>query len=212
VNDAFFSPPARVSGRTLFTIGHSTDYTVFKGTQDFLAILARLKELRVPFRAVISESIADPITKRAYEDFIKTHNLSRDVTFVGTLSETGLVSFYRHLDVFVFTGSPEGSGAALASLSVLEAAACGVPVVRSIGDDGEVREGVTGYYINPHKALKAAKTIAKLLHMAPNERQRMRRAARAHVVRAYGWDASATLLQKEIARLSSLTKKRRFQE
>ncbi len=201
VDDQRFSPTKKSRYRKLFTIGHSTDYTVFKGTQDFLAAINVLHKSRLRFRALISESIRDPNMKRVYVSYIKRHGLQKVVTFVGTLSEQNLANFYKNLDVFVFTGSPEGSGAAAASLSVLEAQACGVPVVRSVGEDFEILEGITGYHTDPHDGSATAAAIQKILLKTAAQKRKMGSEARKHVTNFFSWNTTSSQLETMIKNL-----------
>lgn len=191
VDDKQFSPGSRQTTRNYFLIGHSTDYTVFKGTQDFLAILRQLHKTGIAFRVKISEGIADRKIKRVYENYVRRYGIADRIKFVGTLSERQLIDFYRDLDVFVFTGSPAGSGAAAASLSVLEAQACGIPVVRSVGDDQEIVQGKTGFYIHPYDHASSAKTLEHFFRLSPQTRKRMKHAARDYVSSRFNWGATA---------------------
>lgn len=202
VDDQRFYPAIKSTPRKRFVIGHSTDYTVFKGTQDFLAAINVLHKSGVNFQAFISESIRDPKMKRVYLSYIKEHNLQKNISFVGTLSEHNLAKFYKNLDVFVFTGSPEGSGAAAASLSVLEAQACGVPVVRSIGEDFEIVEGKTGYHTDPHDGKATAFAIRKILSKSYTQKKKMGDEARKHVTKFFSWNTTTNVLNKTIKGLS----------
>ena len=186
-----FSPARSFHKRKTWIIGHSTDYTVFKGTQSFLAIMSALRKHRIPFVATISESIADPKVKQNYIDYIHQSGLDGCIRFIGTLSESKLVEFYRDLDLFVFTGSPEGSGAAAASMSVLEAQSCEVPAIRSYGDDGELLDGKTGFYIDPSDSHGSAKIIARYLLLSQNKKTTIRKRARGYVTDNFNWDMTA---------------------
>lgn len=185
-----FSPSSLGKKRNYFHIGHSTDYTVFKGTQNFLALLKELHAHRVPFRADISESIADPHIKKEYQSYINKAGMGQCVRFIGSLSEKNLVTFYRGLDLFIFTGSPKGSGAAAASMSVLEAQSCSVPVIRSFGDDQELIGGKTGYYINPYDSVTSSKAVMKFFSLPKQTVLRMKKNARAYVLNRFSWEAT----------------------
>lgn len=195
VDEHHFTPTKKPTNHALYVIGHSTDYTVFKGTHDFLSAIHELHSMGMRFQAVISESITDSTMKQKYDNYILQHNLKKYVSFVGTLSEEKLADFYRDLDVFVFTGSPEGSGASAASLSVLEAQACGVPVVRSIGENKEIKEGKTGFYVNPHDGIATAQAIKKILNKPKTERKTMGDNARKHVIKFFSWTTTASELE-----------------
>jgi len=206
VDTNFFTPRKshRAPMRRVFRIGHSTDYTIFKGTDDFLSILARFSSLRIPFHASISESITDKVVKRRYMDFIRKHGLSRHVTFTGNIRELDFPDFYRSLDVFVYTGSPESAGGSTASLSVLEAQACGTPVIRSGGDDREILSGKTGYYIDPHDHVASASALAKFLRKETSVRIRFKKSAQTYVKAHFNWEVTSRVLFGIVRRLKSL--------
>lgn len=193
VDTAFFTPSKTKKQCRTITIGHSTDYTVFKGTADFLSIMKELSAHRISFKALISESIKSAQTQKMYASFIKRNGLENRVRFVGSLSELELRNFYRSLDVFVYTGSPECAGGSTASLSVLEAQSCGIPVIKSLGDYNEILPHKTGIYINPHHHKDAALTLYNFFTKQNNAS--FHRNARKHIVRSFSWkNASNTLL------------------
>jgi glycosyltransferase involved in cell wall biosynthesis len=72
--------------------------------------------------------------KRFYFDAAKSFGLAKeDVQITGSVPEADLITFYRTCDVFVFPSLYEGLG-----LPVLEAMACGAPVIG--GNNSSVRE------------------------------------------------------------------------
>lgn len=188
------------SGRP-FILGHSTDYTIFKGTEDFLAIVAFLKKSGHTVEARISESIPDREVKKRYLRHIKQWGIADAVRFVGNVSEQDLPKYYRSLDVFVYTGSPECAGGSTASLSVLEAQSCGTPVIRSRGDDHEIIDGKTGYYIDPHDYTGAGTKIAHALSLPEKFRRQMRKAARVYIRSRFDWNFTGNILIKTIKKL-----------
>lgn len=196
VDTRFFSPKKqkKKGQKTVLTIGHSTDYTIFKGTENFLAILVSFSRTNIPFVAHISESIADPQIKKQYLLYTQRHHIHHQVRFMGNIDESRLADYYRSLDVFVYTGSMVSAGGSTASLSVLEAQACGTPVIRSRGDDQEIQEGKTGFYINPRNHGVAGKVIEKFSRLSAKEKNAMRRAARDYVCARFSWDSTSKVL------------------
>lgn len=184
-----------------FILGHSTDYTIFKGTEDFLAIVAFLKKTKHPIEAHISESIPDQEAKKKYLRYIKQLGIVGDVKFVGNISERNLPKYYQSLDVFVYTGSPECAGGSTASLSVLEAQSCGIPVIRSNGDDHEIIDGKTGYYINPHDYDDAGQKIIQVLTLPELSKHQIKRAARTYIRSRFDWNFTGKVLIKTIQKL-----------
>lgn len=191
--------PSRKSvhhSRPTWTIGHSTDYTIFKGTENFLPIIDLLHRVGERFVVHISESITDRTVKQQYISYVRSHNLSRVVRFVGTINENDLPDYYRSLDLFVYTGSTKSAGGSTASLSVLEAQASGVPVIRSHGDDNEIIDGKTGFAIDPANHKEGAETIKRFFRLSPKEKQDMKKQSRTHILTRFSWErASAILIQ-----------------
>lgn len=195
VDTEFFTPtPKHKRGRAPYVLGHSTDYTIFKGTENFLKILTFLRQKNISFVARISESISDIKIKKQYFAFVRASRLTDVVHFVGTVDESRLPAYYRSLDLFVYTGSTESAGGSTASLSVLEAQASGTPVIRSGGDDREIVSGETGFYIQPSDHKKAASIIGRYLRLTDGEKQRMRRSARKYVESQFSWSATGKIL------------------
>ncbi len=192
IDATFFTPRALGQKRRRFTIGHSTDYTVFKGTEKFIAGLAMLKH-KTRYRVTISETRYDGAVRKDYEKQIRELGLTGVVRFVGNLTESQLLTFYRSCDVFCYTGSPHSAGGATASLSVLEAQACGIPIIRSIGNTDEIVQDKTGFYINPDDPADIARNIMKLSDNTA-VRQAMGKEARRHILTNHGWDRSVRRL------------------
>ncbi len=197
-----YAPSHRLKTRR-FLLGHSTDYTIFKGTEDFLGIVADLHSRGLPVRAKISESIPDRDVKIKYLRFMKRAGIDKLVKFIGNIKEQDLPKFYRSLDFFVYTGSPECAGGSTASLSVLEAQSCGTPVIRSRGDDREILHGKTGFYIDPHNHTQAGDVLSSAFRLPPATSQKMRLAARQYIKSRFDWTTTASILVRTISSLET---------
>ncbi len=96
-----------------------------------------------------------------------------------------LPALYRQADVFVFPSLIEGM-----PLVVLEAMACGVPVITTTHGPGEiVRDGVDGFFV-PIRDAEAIAARLEQLHRDPALREQMGRNAREQALR-YTWSAYA---------------------
>jgi len=82
------------------------------------------------------------------------------VDFVGRQTEQQLISLYQGAEVFVLSSNQEGLG-----ISILEAMACGVPVVATNcgGPDNIVVDGKTGFLVDLNDDYHMAKNITRLL-------------------------------------------------
>jgi len=114
-----------------------------------------------------------------------------NVKFVGKLSDEELASFYNGADFFVFPSLYEGFG-----LTVLEAMACGVPVIASqIAPIVEVAQD-TVHYFHPDREDELIQSMNRFLtDQVLKEELRVRALNRA---RQFNWQKSAELLFSEL--------------
>ena len=109
------------------------------------------------------------------------------------LTRPDLAEAYRDSDVFVFPSLVEGMG-----LVVLEAMACGLPVIVSPNGPGDlVRDGVDGFVI-PIRDPEAIRDRLERLYRDPLLRAEMGRNARARALQ-YDWSAYAAKADQCIA-------------
>ncbi|HLH79922.1 MAG TPA: glycosyltransferase family 4 protein [Chthonomonas sp.] len=109
--------------------------------------------------------------------------LPGNVKFLGPVSHLKLPEIYRQVSVFVLPSLEEGL-----SLSVLEALACGVPVVvtPNTGAGDIIVDGRKGRIVPPQDSEALRRVIMELYEDAP-KRHAMARAA-AETARAWSWD------------------------
>jgi len=113
------------------------------------------------------------------------------VKFVGKLSDEELAYFYNGADFFIFPSLYEGFG-----LSVLEAMACGVPVIASqIGPIMEVAQDTVRYF-HPDREDELVQSMNRFLtDQVLKEELRVRALNRA---RQFSWEKSAKILLEEL--------------
>lgn len=141
------------------------------------------KQTRLLLDAVAAARAAGrPVTLRLagpYDQALVNHaqgrGLTGAVTFLGELSRTDLIAFYRSLDVYVIASAQEGL-----NITGLEAASCAVPVVstRCGGPEDYVRDGETGYLCDAF----ADDMAKKMLKIMDSRQDRSRLGAGAHRV------------------------------
>lgn len=90
-------------------------------------------------------------------ELVKKHNLSSRVHFVGTVEERDKAALYSLATVFVYPSFYEGFG-----IPVLEAMACGTPVITSLGSSLEEISGNAAELIDPHNDAEIASAILKV--------------------------------------------------
>jgi len=197
-----FTNPSIKNG-TCLTIGHSTDFTIFKGTEYFIKTIPLISNKIKNIKIYISESIHNPKIRKTYEQFLRMHNCFDHVEFLGNVTEKLMPKFYQSLDVFCFLGPPRCPASSTASLSVLEAQSCGVPVMRSEGNNFEILNGKTGFFVNPDNLYQTAKTIISFLQLSEKKRKTIGKNAKKYVETNFSWDISVKKLSDVINRLTA---------
>lgn len=141
-------------------------FVMYTGGIDFRKNIEKLIEayglldqsLRNQFKLVVVCKIAQNDRKR-FEDLIKGLGISESsIVFTGFVSDEELVSLYQACDLFVFPSIYEGFG-----LPVLEAMACGAPVVASNSSSvSEIVQDIDRLF-NPYDAQDMSDRIASFL-------------------------------------------------
>jgi glycosyltransferase involved in cell wall biosynthesis len=113
--------------------------------------------------------------------------LTPRVQFTGWVARDRLLPHYQAADLFVFASTDEGM-----PNTVLEAMACGLPVIatRIAGCEDLVEEGATGLLVPPGNPEALAQAIA-LLAADPARRTAMAAAARSRAATRFDWRHSA---------------------
>jgi len=206
VDTDFFSPTAlplfSFKERGRFVIGHSTDYTPLKGTEYLLSALPEVIKHKKSVLVLISETIFNPQKRATYQKIISTLGIQKNVLFVGTIPQNKLPGFYTSCNIFCFCGSSFCAGAYTASLSVLEAQACGLPVLRTSGNNKEIRGGITGVFIHPERTTLFSKQILSLITLSKPKIRTMQRYAQKHA-ETFSWKISSYQLIEAIKMAST---------
>ena len=172
-------------------VGAVANFNPQKGIDTFVAAAARISTARPDARFVVAGRI-DP-NHAAYQDRVRAQAraaglLPDKLFFVGEREDVPRV--LSSFDVKLLTSPPASEGV---PTTVLEAAACGVPVVAT--DVGAVREvvedGATGFVVEPGDDAAIAARVLDLLG-DPSLRVRMGGAAREKAVAAFSVAVCAT--------------------
>ena len=104
--------------------------------------------------------IGDGNLREELQERIRAHALEDSIVLLGSLDSEVLRRFYQAADVLLLTSHYEGM-----PLTVLEALACGLPVVATdVGElDGVIDAGRTGELISPYCPRAMASMIARVL-------------------------------------------------
>lgn len=118
--------------------------------------------------------VGDGELRGAVEAEIDRVEMGANVHLVGSLGDTAPV--YRALDIFVLSSRNEGT-----SMSILEALACGLPVVATEvgGTPDLMRDGVHGVLVPSQDSSRLASALGRLIGNEA-ERHAMGQAARQH--------------------------------
>jgi glycosyltransferase involved in cell wall biosynthesis len=118
---------------------------------------------------------------------LKAHAETRPIRWLGYVPEPDLVALYTGADLFVLPSALEGFG-----LPVLEAMACGVPVIAS--DVAALREvgGNAARFVPPDDAVALASAVAHALR--DREGSRERKAAGRQRAEEFSWSRTAEAL------------------
>lgn len=152
----------------------------------FIRAVAAARAAGLAVRGLIVGAGAERAALEAERDRL---GLGAAITFCGFVPEEELTALYGASDLYVHTGRAETFG-----LSVLEAAASGLPVV-AVADGGPreiLRDGETGWLVPPTVEQLAA-GIATVVHH-PARARAMGERARADVLARYRWEVGAERL------------------
>lgn len=185
VDTAHFSQKNQTKNKKV-TFFHSTDYTQLKGTQFLIDALKHLQNEKDTFLVQISESIENTDEKSRIKADLEKMGMSNSISFLGHLEYADLPKYYSKADAYLFLGNPAATGATAASLSVLEAESCGLPVIRSIGNEDEIIENKTGVYVEPRNALALANAMREVITNR-KKYQKMSSACKNHIATRYTW-------------------------
>lgn len=142
-----------------------------KNLELLLRACAVLVQRRVRFQCVI---VGDGRCRPALETLRRSLGLASTVQFAGALAQDGVVEHWQRASVGVLTSHSEGMPVCL-----MEAAACGVPVVATnVGGVWElIQDGCTGLVVPPNDVSAVAVSLEFLLNN-PRRATRMGQAAR----------------------------------
>ncbi|MDR0433407.1 MAG: glycosyltransferase family 4 protein [Bifidobacteriaceae bacterium] len=133
--------------------------------------------------------------RKALQAEARRLGLDGSVHFTGPVPYSAIPDLYRAADVAALLTRPVAAGLVLEGLGAvtLEASACGVPVIvgRTGGAIETVRDGVTGYLVDPRDEVEVAGRINALLADRPAA-QAMGAAGREWMTQEWSWQDRAT--------------------
>ena len=179
----------------------------------FVGSLHRLKRVEVlirawhqlhqEYRVVTLLIVGDGETKEDLQRLVSTHELEKQVKFVGRQSYAETVRFLQLSDVFILPSEAEGLSNAL-----LEAMAAGRAVIasRTSGSIDIVHDGENGLLVDIGNVEQLANTLRRMASEC-DLRHKLGQAARSTIQRDYSIDSVASIyvdLYRGIAQLPGL--------
>ena len=173
-------PETAAEAPTLLYVGRADPY---KNVDTLIRALAHVRtQTCLPVRLVIAGS-PDPRYPQATE-LAESLNLSDAVTWTGYLTDEALVETYRTADLLVHPSRYEGFG-----LQIIEAMACGTPVVSSNAGSLPEVAGDAGLLVDPDDTEGFAEAITRVL-TEPGLAVTMREKGLQQAT-AFTWEAAA---------------------
>ncbi|OGM04177.1 hypothetical protein A3E15_02855 [Candidatus Woesebacteria bacterium RIFCSPHIGHO2_12_FULL_42_9] len=140
------------------------------------------KEMKQSYRLKIVASTSS--AKSYFSKIIKQTNSTGSIEVLEDVSLSKLVSLYNSASVFVYPSLYEGFG-----IPILEAMACGCPVITS--NYGAVKEvaGNAAYFVNPKSPTQISKAMEKII--TDKRLYRKLRASGLKRVKQFSWEKTA---------------------
>ncbi|MBU1726471.1 MAG: glycosyltransferase family 4 protein [Candidatus Omnitrophica bacterium] len=144
-----------------------------------------VKDYNIPHKLVIvGSNYGGSLLRLSVEEMLKPLNISERLVFTGRLSDDDLLVLYNAAELFVFPSIYEGFG-----LPVLEAMACGCPVICSNTCSLPEVAGKAGLMFDPQDHLLLSKLIKDLLGSKENREELSSNGLKR--ANLFSWDNSA---------------------
>jgi phosphatidyl-myo-inositol dimannoside synthase len=169
------------SSPSLLTVSRLSGTEGYKGHHH---VIRALPTLLRDYPELVYDVVGDGDRRPALQALAVEHGVDHAVRFHGLVSEEALSNRYAQADVFVMPSRSEGFGYVF-----IEAMAHGKPVVAGNQDAAVevVRDGVTGYLIDPNSDFELADRLRRLVR-DPDLRQRMGLKGAEIVADEFGFD------------------------
>ncbi|MBF0292734.1 MAG: glycosyltransferase family 4 protein [Nitrospinae bacterium] len=165
-----------------------------KNTPLLLRSFAELRRKHPEWRLVVTGEIKNDPLYPAFRRFVGESGLEKSVVEVGYVTSETLSALYNRADIFFYPSLYEGFG-----LPVLEAMACGTPVIST--DRASIPEvvGTAGVLLDPDKPQDFADALIRLAE-SDDERKSLSEAGLKRA-RMFTWDACAEKVYRGLANL-----------
>ena len=194
-----FSPLPTWRDENYLTVGTVKKLAPKYGIDILLKAFAQAKEMAIANLPEIADKlrltiVGDGSHKKELEFLAQQLKIDNVTNFVGAVPHEQVPDYLNQMDIYVAASRLDSESFGVA---VLEASACGLPVV--VSDAGGllevVQDKITGYIAPKENVSATAKAIFKLIHNS-NDRDRLGLAGRQLVLDRYRWDKSVELMQQ----------------
>lgn len=153
------------SNRVILTVGRLESRERYKGFDEVIDVMPHLIKRFPNLKYLI---IGDGPDRARLEAKTASLGIAANVVFAGYIPESEKVAHYNLADVYVMPSIGEGFGIVL-----IEAAACGVPVVGSKSDGSReaLQDGQLGRLVDPKRPDELVQAVAGILEIAPPRRR-----------------------------------------
>ena len=183
-------------------------------------MIEALQQIRAAHPNVLYAIVGNGPERKKLEKLVETHGLSEHVQFHGELNDSELLTRTQQCDLFVLPNRQVGTDIEGFGMVLLEAQACGKPVVAgrsggtsetmlvSDGQPAEYNVPETGCLVDCNQPDEIARTIIHLLNN-PGRLQQMGNNGPEHVKRRFGWATLTEQTERMIEQLSIRVRERR---
>jgi glycosyltransferase involved in cell wall biosynthesis len=184
-----FAPGPHNQLQPSLTIGTVKTLDKPYGVEYLIRAFAHLRESNPPCDVKLVIAGDGPL-RGSLENLARTLGVAERVRFLGQIEQSTVPAVLRTFDIFAALSLRESFGVA-----VLEASACGVPIVASNVDGlpEVVDDGVTGFLVPPADPFSAASALLRLV-ADRTLRVKMGAAGRAFVLERYEWGKTARIM------------------
>ncbi|MBC7474630.1 MAG: glycosyltransferase family 4 protein [Candidatus Sericytochromatia bacterium] len=157
-----------------------------KGLEDMLKAFTRASGLDDVQLVIVGGGSQENVLKSIFGE-------EPNITWTGVIKDENIrIDILRGTDAFILPSQIEGL-----SLSLLEAMACGAPIVATdVGADGEVLEDGAGIIIDPLKVKSHLGFALKILHDSKDYRDLLSKKARQRVVDRYSLEKNVSTVEE----------------
>jgi len=182
--NGFGRSPALAEDAYLLYVGNLLPHKNLLNLLDAFAILRRRRRARLVIRGD-----GQPAYARAVRERVETLGLGQDVSFQGYAAGSALRDLYGHAACLVLPSLREGFG-----LPVLEAMACGTPVITSSSSSLPEVGGDAALRVDPYEAVDLSDAMYRVLTDADQRADMRERGLKW--VRGFTWQRTAEQISR----------------